>query len=237
MALWRRLFAELLGSAFLAAVVIGSGIAAQQLSPATSGWSSWKRSRHRGRAVRHHLDARPGLGGHFNPVVSLVDATFGGCPGGTPPPTWPPRSRVRRRGRRGQPDVLRPRSHLGQAPGHGRTSCPRSWPRWACCWSFSLWPALAAAAPPRRRSAPHRRRVLLHLLDQLRQPGHHHRAHVLEHLRRDRTRPGPGFIAAQIVGGALAVALVRLLYPRLSPAEAKTAVGVPRPLPSERPVP
>ena len=29
----RRLLAELLGSAFLAAVVIGSGIAAQQLSP------------------------------------------------------------------------------------------------------------------------------------------------------------------------------------------------------------
>ncbi len=33
MALWRRLLAELLGSGFLAAVVIGSGIAAQGLSP------------------------------------------------------------------------------------------------------------------------------------------------------------------------------------------------------------
>jgi hypothetical protein len=32
MALWRRLLAELLGSALLAAVVIGSGIAAQRLS-------------------------------------------------------------------------------------------------------------------------------------------------------------------------------------------------------------
>ena len=36
-ALWRRLLAELLGSAFLAAVVIGSGIAAQQLSPGDVG--------------------------------------------------------------------------------------------------------------------------------------------------------------------------------------------------------
>ncbi len=35
--LWRRLVAELLGSAFLAAVVIGSGIAAQQLSPGNTG--------------------------------------------------------------------------------------------------------------------------------------------------------------------------------------------------------
>jgi hypothetical protein len=34
--LWRRLLAEFLGSAFLAAVVIGSGIAAQRLSPTSS---------------------------------------------------------------------------------------------------------------------------------------------------------------------------------------------------------
>jgi glycerol uptake facilitator-like aquaporin len=36
-ALWRRLLAELLGSAFLAALVIGSGIAAQNLSPDAVG--------------------------------------------------------------------------------------------------------------------------------------------------------------------------------------------------------
>jgi hypothetical protein len=35
--LGRRLLAELLGSAFLAAVVIGSGIAAQRLSPGETG--------------------------------------------------------------------------------------------------------------------------------------------------------------------------------------------------------
>ena len=35
--LWRRLLAEFLGSAFLAAVVVGSGIAAQQLSPGNIG--------------------------------------------------------------------------------------------------------------------------------------------------------------------------------------------------------
>ena len=33
----RRLFAEFLGSAFLAAIVIGSGIAAQRLSPGNVG--------------------------------------------------------------------------------------------------------------------------------------------------------------------------------------------------------
>src|SRR5579862_4825984 len=35
--LWRRLLAEFLGSAFLAALVIGSGIAAQRLSPGQTG--------------------------------------------------------------------------------------------------------------------------------------------------------------------------------------------------------
>ena len=35
--LWRRLLAELLGSAFLSAVVIGSGIAASRLSPGDTG--------------------------------------------------------------------------------------------------------------------------------------------------------------------------------------------------------
>ena len=35
--LWRRLLAELLGSAFLTAVVVGSGIAAQNLSPGSAG--------------------------------------------------------------------------------------------------------------------------------------------------------------------------------------------------------
>ena len=35
--IWRRLLAEYLGSALLAAVVIGSGIAAQTLSPGAAG--------------------------------------------------------------------------------------------------------------------------------------------------------------------------------------------------------
>src|SRR5436190_4173636 len=75
----RRLLAEFLGSAFLAAVVIGSGIAAQQLSPGDTGLE----------LLQNALATAAGLftiilmfgpisGGHFNPVVSLVDASFGG---------------------------------------------------------------------------------------------------------------------------------------------------------------
>ena len=77
--LWRRLLAELLGSAFLAAVVIGSGIAAQRYSPGATGLELLENAA----ATAAGLFAiilmfGPVSGGHFNPVVSFVDAAFGG---------------------------------------------------------------------------------------------------------------------------------------------------------------
>ena len=78
-ALWRRLLAEFLGSAFLTAVVIGSGIAAQSLSPGAVGLELLENAA----ATAAGLFAiilmfGPVSGGHFNPVVSFVDAAFGG---------------------------------------------------------------------------------------------------------------------------------------------------------------
>jgi len=77
--LWRRLTAEFLGSAFLAAAVIGSGIAAQRLSPGQTGLQLFENAA----ATAAGLFAiilmfGPVSGGHFNPVVSFVDAAFGG---------------------------------------------------------------------------------------------------------------------------------------------------------------
>jgi len=81
MALGRRLLAELLGSAFLAAVVVGSGIAAQRLSPGATGLELLENAA----ATAAGLFAiilmfGPVSGGHFNPVVSFADAAFGGLP-------------------------------------------------------------------------------------------------------------------------------------------------------------
>jgi glycerol uptake facilitator-like aquaporin len=75
----RRLLAELMGSAFLAALVIGSGIAAQTLSPGEAGLQLFENAA----ATAAGLFAiilmfGPVSGGHFNPVVSLADATLGG---------------------------------------------------------------------------------------------------------------------------------------------------------------
>jgi glycerol uptake facilitator-like aquaporin len=77
--LQRGLVAEFIGSMFLAAIVIGSGIAAARLSPGDTGLQLLENSA----ATAAGLFAiilmfGPVSGAHFNPVVSLVDAAFGG---------------------------------------------------------------------------------------------------------------------------------------------------------------
>ncbi len=78
LALSRRMSAEFLGSALLAALVIGSGIAAQRLSPSDTGLQ----------LLENALVTAMGLpvlilifgpisGAHFNPAVSLVDSAIG----------------------------------------------------------------------------------------------------------------------------------------------------------------
>ena len=75
----RRLLAELLGSAFLAAVVVGSGIAAQTLSPNDAGLELLENAAATAMGLATIIIMfGPVSGGHFNPVVSLADATFGG---------------------------------------------------------------------------------------------------------------------------------------------------------------
>ncbi len=72
--LWRRVFAEFLGTGLLATVVVGSGIAAQQLSPNDVGIQLLENSTATvfGLAVLI-LMLGPVSGAHFNPVVSIAD--------------------------------------------------------------------------------------------------------------------------------------------------------------------
>ena len=75
----RRVLAEFLGSGLLAAIVIGSGTAAQQLSPSDVGLELFENAV----ATAAGLSAiilmfGPISGAHFNPVVSFADAVFGG---------------------------------------------------------------------------------------------------------------------------------------------------------------
>lgn len=76
--LWRRALAELLGTGLLVAVVVGSGIAAQQLSPNDVGLQLLQNSTATvlGLTVLI-LMLGPVSGAHFNPVVSLADWALG----------------------------------------------------------------------------------------------------------------------------------------------------------------
>jgi arsenate reductase len=77
--LWRRLLAEYLGSALLAAVVVGSGIAAQTLSPGQTGLELLENAAATAAGLFAIILMFGAVSGaHFNPVVSFVDASFGG---------------------------------------------------------------------------------------------------------------------------------------------------------------
>lgn len=74
----RRLLAELLGSGLLTVVVVGSGIMAGQLSPNETGLQLLENSiaTALGLAVLILIFSTVS-GSHFNPIVSLADATLG----------------------------------------------------------------------------------------------------------------------------------------------------------------
>jgi len=75
----RQALAELLGSAGLVTVVLGSGIAAARLSPDDVGLQLLENALVTGAGlVALILAFGPVSGGHFNPVITLADRFFGG---------------------------------------------------------------------------------------------------------------------------------------------------------------
>jgi glycerol uptake facilitator-like aquaporin len=75
----RQALAEFLGTAFLVAAVIGSGIAAQRLSPHDVGLELLENTMATAAALIAIIFAvGPVSGAHLNPVVTLVDRFFGG---------------------------------------------------------------------------------------------------------------------------------------------------------------
>lgn len=74
----RRLAAEFLGSALLTAIVVGSGIAAQRLSPGDVGLQLFENAFATALGLAILILVFASISGaHFNPVVSLVDGVIG----------------------------------------------------------------------------------------------------------------------------------------------------------------
>jgi glycerol uptake facilitator-like aquaporin len=73
----RRATAELVGTAFLVAAVIGSGIAAQRLSPDDTGLQLLENSVATGAVLVALILALQPVSASFNPVVTLVERVLG----------------------------------------------------------------------------------------------------------------------------------------------------------------
>ena len=75
--LQRKAFAELLGSALLVATVVGSGIAAQRLSPGDPGLQLLENALITGAVLVALILALGPVSAAFNPVVTLAERAFG----------------------------------------------------------------------------------------------------------------------------------------------------------------
>ena len=223
-ALWRRLLAELLGSAFLAAVVIGSGIAAQRYSPGATGLELLENAA----ATAAGLFAiilmfGPVSGGHFNPVVSFVDAVFGGL-------SW--RDAV----------AYLPVQVAGCAGGAVVANLMFALPAVSISAKHRATPAhflseivatvglivviFALARSGRSRSAAAAVGAYIGAAYFFTSSTSFANPAITVGRMFSDTFAGiapasvPSFIAAQVIGGALAVVVIRALYPRLTPAQA-----------------
>ncbi|MDP9259574.1 MAG: aquaporin family protein [Actinomycetota bacterium] len=224
----RRLLAEYLGSAFLAAVVIGSGIAARQLSPSDTGLALLENAA----ATAAGLFAiilmfGPVSGGHFNPVVSLVDAHFGGL-------SWR--------------DALAyiPAQVAGCITGaiaanamfaltavsistHHRASGPHLFAEVIATLGLLLV-IFSLARTGRATSAPAAVGAYIGAAYWFTSSTSFANPAISVGRMFSDTFAGiapasvPGFVGAQLVGGLVAIAIIRTLYPDVTPAEAADVV-------------
>ena len=199
----------------------GSGIAAQRLSPDDVGLQLLENSIATGAGlVALILAFGVGVGRALQPARhdGRPDLSAG-CATATPRVYVVAQvvGRVRRRDGR-QPHVRPPRDrHLDQRPRVGRALARRGRRH-----------LRAAADHPRRRARRsrverrvrgrrlHRRGVLVHVVDELRQPGGHHRSHAERHVRRHRARGAcPASSSRRSSARCSPIALALFLFPHI----------------------
>jgi arsenate reductase len=223
-ALWRRLLAELLGSMFLAAVVIGSGIAAQRLSPGQTGLQLFENAA----ATAAGLFAiilmfGPVSGGHFNPVVSFADAVFGGLPWRDATAYLP----VQVAGCIGGAvlaNLMFAQAAVSISAKHRAT--PAHFLSEVVATLGLIVVIFALARSGRNHYAPAAVGAYIGAAyfftssTSFANPAITVGRMFSDSFAGIAPSSVPAFIAAQVIGGALAVAVIRALYPRLTPADA-----------------
>ncbi len=226
--LHRRLLAELLGSALLACLVIGSGIAAQSLSPTDAGLELLENAA----ATAAGLAAiilmfGPVSGAHFNPVVSLADASLGGIARRDAAAYIPAQvagcvlGAVTANGMFALAAVSISTHHRATSPHLLSEAIATAG---LVLLIFSLARSHRTATAPAAVGAYIGAAYFFTSSASFANP-----AITLGRMLSDTfagiaPASAPGFVAAQLLGGAAAVLAVRALYPEMTPAEAAEAV-------------
>ena len=237
-ALWRRLTAEFAGSAFLAALVIGSGIAAASLSPGNTGLELLENAA----ATAAGLFAiilmfGPVSGGHFNPVVSFADAAFGGLRWRDAAAYLPAQVAGCIAG------AVAANVMFGLATVSISARARASWPHFfseivatigLIVVIFALARSGRASATPAAVGAYIGAAYFFTSSASFANPAITIGRMFSDTFAGIAPASAPAYIAAQIAGGVLAVGLIRALYPGVTPAEAG-AILVPHPGSSGQP--
>jgi arsenate reductase len=223
-ALWRRLTAEFLGSAFLAAIVIGSGIAAQELSPGNVGLELFENAA----ATAAGLYAiilmfGPVSGAHFNPVVSFVDAAFDGI-SWRDAAAYLPAQVVGCIGGAVVANLMFSKAAISMSTHHRAT--PAHFLSEIVATLGLILVIFALARSGRSRITPGAVGAYIGAAYFFTSSTSFANPAITVGRMFSNTFAGiapssaPAFIAAQIVGGVLAFGVIKLLYPGITPAEA-----------------
>jgi arsenate reductase len=224
MALWRRLLAEFLGSGFLAAVVIGSGIAAQRLSPAQTGLDLLENAAATAAGLFAIILMFGAVsGGHFNPVVSFADAAFGGLRW-RDAAAYLPAQVAGCAGGAVIANLMFARAAVSLSAKD--RSSPAHFLSEVVATLGLVLVIFALARTGRSRAAPAAVGAYIGAAYFFTSSTSFANPAITIGRMFSATFAGiapasvPGFIAAQVIGGALAIVIIRILYPAVTPAEA-----------------
>jgi glycerol uptake facilitator-like aquaporin len=224
----RRLLAEFLGSLLLAALVIGSGIAAQTLSPGAVGLELLENAAATAAGLfTIILMFGPVSGGHFNPVVSFADAALGGM-------SWRDAAAYLPAQVAGcvagavTANLMFARAAVSISAKH--RASPAHFLGEVVATAGLLLVIFALARTGRSRTAPAAVGAYIGAAYFFTSSASFANPAITIGRMFTATFAGiapssaPAFIGAQLAGGAAGLVIIRLLYPRITPDEAATAV-------------
>jgi len=226
--LGRRLLAELLGTGLLVAAVVGSGIAAARLSPGNVGLELLENTTATvGALVALILALGPVSGAHFNPVVTLADRWFGGIS------TLDAGGYIAAQVVGALGGALLANAMFALPTFEASTRTRSSGPLWLgelvatfglVVVVFGVVRSGRASAAPFAVGAYIGGAYFFTSSTSFANPAVTIGRTISNTFAGIRPSSAPGFIAMQVVGGALAVGAVRILYPRMSDSAADVVV-------------